>query len=99
MSSRRGSIASKKSLKTENSSPIKEQNEENEVKTEGSVGGWVFKGYFKAGGNFCVILLIILLCVLSQLAGSAGDFFISKWVGWEENSVSTCLIHNNVNYF
>lgn len=86
--SRQSSIVSVRSLKNENNSSLEPQNEENEEKTVGSVGGWVYKEYFKAAGNYCVIFLIILLCVLSQVAGSAADMFITIWVGFEELSVS-----------
>ena len=54
------------------------------MRTKGNVGGWVYKGYFKAGGNWCVLFTIFLLCAGAQLAASGGDWFIAQWVNMEE---------------
>ena len=55
------------------------------MRSKGNVGSWVYKGYFQAGGNWCVIFTIFILCILAQLAASGGDYFIAMWVNMEEN--------------
>ncbi|KAL6424777.1 hypothetical protein ACFW04_010016 [Cataglyphis niger] len=56
-----------------------------EMRSTGNVAGKVYRDYFRAGGNWCVIFMVTMLCVLSQLAASGGDFFIARWVDIEEN--------------
>lgn len=50
-----------------------------EQKSSGTVGGYVYKAYFKAGGNCCVIYLLFMLFVWAQIAASAGDYFLTYW--------------------
>jgi hypothetical protein len=50
-----------------------------EMQTQGSVGSRVYRAYFSAGGNCMVTLLVFGLCVLSQLAISGGDYWMSYW--------------------
>lgn len=50
-----------------------------EMQAQGSVGSRVYWVYFSAGGNCLVILLVFGLCVLSQLAISGGDYWMSYW--------------------
>lgn len=50
-----------------------------EQKSVGSVGSYVYKAYFKAGGNCCVIFTLFTLFVGAQLFGSAADYFITYW--------------------
>jgi len=54
------------------------------MRSTGNVSGKVYNGYLRAGGNWCVLFVVIMLCVLTQLAASGGDFFIAEWVGIEE---------------
>lgn len=61
------------------------------MRTVGNVSGKVYTGYLRAGGNWCVIFIVTMLCVLTQLAASGGDFFISRWVDIEENYVSVII--------
>ncbi|XP_058797685.1 probable multidrug resistance-associated protein lethal(2)03659 isoform X2 [Phymastichus coffea] len=85
--SRQGSITSLSSFMTnENNLSFDDPKEEEEMRSAGNVSGAVYKGYFSAGGNLCVIITIFVLCVLAQFFASAGDFFISAWVGMEDNS-------------
>lgn len=58
------------------------------MRSKGNVSGEVYSGYFSAGGNSCIIFIVTMLCVLTQLAASGGDFFIARWVDIEENYVS-----------
>jgi ATP-binding cassette subfamily C (CFTR/MRP) protein 4 len=50
-----------------------------EMLTRGSVVSGVYRAYFSAGGNCVVTLLVFGLCVLSQLAISGGDYWMSYW--------------------
>lgn len=50
-----------------------------EQKSSGTVGGYVYKAYFKAGGNCCVIYTLFMLFVFAQVAASAGDYFLTYW--------------------
>lgn len=50
-----------------------------EQKSKGTVAGFVYKAYFKAGGNCCVITTLFTLFALAQIAASAGDYFITYW--------------------
>lgn len=93
--SRQGSIASISSFMTsEKNLSYEDPNEEIEAGSVGTVGGWVYKRYFKAGRNCCAIFTVVLLCVLSQLSASGGDYFISEWVRWEENSIVSIFSEN-----
>ncbi|PNF26812.1 hypothetical protein B7P43_G17381 [Cryptotermes secundus] len=56
-----------------------------EMQARGSVGSRVYWVYFSAGGNCMVILLVFGLCVLSQLAISGGDYWMSYWSTVEEH--------------
>ncbi|KAL0104938.1 hypothetical protein PUN28_016527 [Cardiocondyla obscurior] len=56
-----------------------------EMRTVGTISGQVYSNYFRAGGNWCIIFMVSMLCILTQLAASGGDFFIARWVDLEEN--------------
>ncbi|XP_020285395.1 probable multidrug resistance-associated protein lethal(2)03659 isoform X2 [Pseudomyrmex gracilis] len=85
--SRTGSITSLSSFMTNDTS--KEEPEElAEMRSKGNVSGKVYGGYFSAGGNCCVIFMVSMLCILTQLAASGGDFFIARWVEIEEHYVN-----------
>lgn len=63
------------------------------MRSTGSVAGHVYGDYFRAGGNWCVILTILMLCILAQLFASGCDIFISIWVNLEEANVSMfCIV-------
>ncbi|KRT78583.1 ABC transporter ATP-binding protein, partial [Oryctes borbonicus] len=55
-----------------------------EQKSIGSVSGYVYNAYLKAGGNCCIIFMVTLLFILAQFAASAGDYFITFWVNLEQ---------------
>lgn len=85
--SRTASITSLSSFMT-NETSKQEPDEVAEMRTVGNVSGAVYTGYFSAGGNWCVIFMVAMLCILTQLAASGGDFFIARWVDIEENYVN-----------
>lgn len=74
--SRRSSVGSLYSLEEEAfDSPM----EVVEKRAEGSIGLTVYGKYFKAGGGYLAFLVLIFLCVLSQLFASGGDYYINYW--------------------
>ncbi|XP_076291879.1 putative multidrug resistance-associated protein lethal(2)03659 isoform X2 [Lasioglossum baleicum] len=77
------SLSSYMSTGTEKLDPV----EVEETRSKGKVSGAVYSGYLQAGGHWCVVLIVFLLCLLSQLAASGGDYFISQWVNMEEKYV------------
>lgn len=72
--SRQESVRSATSEKT-----IEEPAAVEEQKSTGTVSGYVYKAYFKAGGNCCVIFNLFFLFMVAQFAASAGDYFITYW--------------------
>lgn len=70
--SRQGSIRSFASVE-EMPTEVQEQ------KSTGTIGAYVYKEYFRAGGNCCVIFMLFLLFLIAQLFASASDYFITYW--------------------
>ncbi|XP_059490449.1 probable multidrug resistance-associated protein lethal(2)03659 [Neocloeon triangulifer] len=62
----------------------KAQQEVAEMKSKGSVAGFVYKEYFKAGGNACLIFTMFLMFALAQIAASGADYWLTFWTNWEE---------------
>ncbi|XP_031850164.1 putative multidrug resistance-associated protein lethal(2)03659 isoform X2 [Nomia melanderi] len=85
--SRNASITSLKSYVSDEKEEL-DPIEVAETRTKGKVSGQVYSGYFKAGGNWCIIFMVLFLCVLAQLAASGGDYFISQWVNMEDKYVN-----------
>ncbi|CAH1987634.1 unnamed protein product [Acanthoscelides obtectus] len=74
------SIESVDSDKMETPRPVEEQ------KSTGSVGAYVYKSYFRAGGNCCIILIFFVLFISAQLLASGSDYFITYWVNLEQKA-------------
>ncbi|KAF7996689.1 hypothetical protein HCN44_002335 [Aphidius gifuensis] len=62
-----------------------EPDEVAEMRTKGSIGAHVYSSYFGAGGNFCLIFFVFMLCAGAQMFASGGDYFIAYWVNLEED--------------
>ncbi|KAJ3655115.1 hypothetical protein Zmor_014255 [Zophobas morio] len=75
---RQGSIRSIESVEGEAPKQVEEQ------RSSGSVGAHVYFGYFKAGGNCCVIFILFALFILTQIFASLSDYFITYWVNLEQ---------------
>lgn len=58
------------------------------MRSTGTISGKVYAGYFSAGGNWCFISTVALLCIIAQAAASGGDYFLAYWVDFEERYVS-----------
>ncbi|XP_039296327.1 multidrug resistance-associated protein 4-like [Nilaparvata lugens] len=61
--------------------------ETKETHSVGTVSGRVYKSYISASGNFFMVIYCLLLCILTQLFGSGGDFWITYWVNLEEQKL------------
>ncbi|XP_071455642.1 ATP-binding cassette sub-family C member 4-like [Hetaerina americana] len=61
-----------------------EQQVVGEIRTTGSVDSTVYKKYFSAGGNGCVITFVFALFILAQLLASGCDFWVTFWTNMEE---------------
>lgn len=59
--------------------------EEKETMSVGSVKLGVYKRYFSSIDSVPTIIFMIVLFVLGQIATSGLDFFVAKWVNWEES--------------
>lgn len=70
-------VVQQNSVKVENKKA--NPKEVQEQKSKGSVGGYVYSAYFKAGGNYFVITTMFTLFVLTQCASSGADYFTSYW--------------------
>lgn len=49
------------------------------MRTYGSVDLFVYKEYFKAGGNWCIIFNMACMYLLAQLFASGSDYFVAQW--------------------
>lgn len=59
-----------------------------EKKKQGKVDFSIYMHYFKAGGGFPMLFLIVIIFGLGQLSASWFDFFISSWVDSEQKLAS-----------
>lgn len=50
-----------------------------EQRSSGTIGGYIYISYFQAGGHILFGLTVILLFILTQLAASASDYFLTYW--------------------
>ncbi|KAI9580168.1 hypothetical protein GQX74_000161 [Glossina fuscipes] len=48
-----------------------------ETQEEGQIGFYLYKKYFKAGGGIFMFIVMLTFCIMSQILGSAGDYFLS----------------------
>lgn len=62
-----------------------------ETSSKGKVKGSIMLKYLFAGGNVCFVSVVLILYVLSQVAGSGVDFFVSYWTNIEEGRNDTHL--------
>lgn len=49
------------------------------MRTYGSVDSYIYKEYFKAGGNVCVVITMGMMFVVTQFIASCGDYFVAQW--------------------
>lgn len=58
-----------------------------EKRQKGSIGFEIYKAYCKASGGYTVVFFLMIAFILSQLAASGGDYFLTYWVNKEETRV------------
>lgn len=69
----RTSVVSTGSVEGENPQVVEES------KSSGTVSSYVYKAYVTAGANWCAVIVVLMLFMLSQICGSLGDYFITYW--------------------
>nr|CAI5864657.1 unnamed protein product [Callosobruchus analis] len=79
-------LKKQKSMESMDSDEMETPRPVEEQKSTGSVGAYIYKSYFRAGGNCCVIFLFFALFICAQLLASGCDYFISYWVNLEQKS-------------
>lgn len=62
--------------------------QEAESRATGTVTGKVYANYIRAGGHWCIAVMIIFLLVISQTIATCSDLFLSLWVDLAEANVS-----------
>ncbi|XP_030554771.1 probable multidrug resistance-associated protein lethal(2)03659 [Drosophila novamexicana] len=62
-----------------------------ETRSANKIGWGMYQKYFRAGCGWLMFLLVVLLCLGTQLMASWGDYFLSYWV--KSNSSSTLDIY------
>ncbi|XP_049853309.1 probable multidrug resistance-associated protein lethal(2)03659 isoform X1 [Schistocerca gregaria] len=67
-----------------------------EMRTSGRVGGHVYKGYFSAGGNCCVIFTMFFMFFLAQFAASGADYWLTYWTNVEELRMQKNITNSSV---
>ncbi|XP_059613900.1 ATP-binding cassette sub-family C member 4-like [Phlebotomus argentipes] len=55
-----------------------------EATSKGKVKGSIFYNYLKAGGNWCILSVMLILFIITQFMASAFDYFIAFWTSQEE---------------
>ncbi|KAF5283711.1 hypothetical protein FQR65_LT13746 [Abscondita terminalis] len=66
-----------------------------EQRTSGSVSGYVYSSYFKAGSNMFCFIILVLLFLFTQFTASFADYFLAYWVNLEQ--IRTESDSNNIN--
>ncbi|XP_036142954.1 multidrug resistance-associated protein 4 isoform X2 [Monomorium pharaonis] len=56
---------------------------EGEMMARGRISGRVYKEYFHHGGNYFVLLMLLLSFVISQIAATGNDYWSSYWTNLE----------------
>ncbi|XP_021935708.1 multidrug resistance-associated protein 4-like isoform X2 [Zootermopsis nevadensis] len=66
-----------------------------EMRSHGVVSSSVYRTYCAAGGSCGFTLLVFGVCILSQLAISSGDYWLSVWSNVEEKRASLIELPEN----
>ncbi|XP_034472333.1 probable multidrug resistance-associated protein lethal(2)03659 [Drosophila innubila] len=92
--SRNNSVESRDSVSSSVADSLIAQEKPKEVQESRSAGkiGWdMYQKYFAAGCSWFVFLLVVFLCIGTQVMASWGDYFLSYWV--KNNSSSSIDIY------
>ncbi|XP_060872943.1 probable multidrug resistance-associated protein lethal(2)03659 isoform X2 [Metopolophium dirhodum] len=60
-----------------------------ETHSTGNVPFSVYFTYILAGGNYCKVLGLFSVCILTQILSSGADYWITYWINLEENVFRT----------
>ncbi|KAM9802672.1 ATP-binding cassette sub-family C member 4-like isoform 2-T2 [Syngnathus typhle] len=93
MSSMSSLSASCYSLMDETCTPAAAQPTEEERRTQGAIGLQIYVKYFRAGANFLVLFLLMLLNVLAHVAFVLQDWWLAHWAS-EQQHVNVTQFHN-----
>ncbi|XP_036143719.1 multidrug resistance-associated protein 4 isoform X2 [Monomorium pharaonis] len=73
---------------------------EGEMMARGRISGRVYKEYFHHGGNYFILLMLLLSFVISQIATTGNDYWLSYWINLEDirriNNVSEAKRYANM---
>lgn len=50
-----------------------------EDQAQGGISFRVWRKYFGAGGNFCILFLLFSVLIVSQVVTSGSDYFVNYW--------------------
>ncbi|XP_011635942.1 multidrug resistance-associated protein 4-like [Pogonomyrmex barbatus] len=64
-------------------SDYEENQPEGEMMARGRLSGKVYKEYLYHGGNYLVLFMLLLLFVISQVATTGNDYWLSYWTSLE----------------
>ncbi|XP_036147849.1 multidrug resistance-associated protein 4 [Monomorium pharaonis] len=83
-----------------NDSDYVENIPEGEMMAHGRISGRVYKEYFHHGGNYFILLMLLLSFVISQIAIIGNDYWLSYWTNLEDirriNNVSEVKQYANM---
>jgi len=50
-----------------------------ETRSSGNVGFYIYSSYIFAGGRYCKVLSLLLVCIFTQVLASGSDYWITYW--------------------
>lgn len=50
-----------------------------ETRSSGNIPFKVYMSYIFAGGHLCKVICLILICIITQVLASSGDYWITYW--------------------
>lgn len=56
-----------------------QQNEEPETRSSGNVSKSIYVSYFSASGNIYEVFLLFIMCLITQILISGGEYWITYW--------------------
>ena len=67
-----------------NDSDYVENSPETEMSAHGRVAGRVYKEYLHSGGNNFMLSVLLMIFVISQIATTGNDYWLSYWTTLED---------------
>ncbi|XP_008553008.1 ATP-binding cassette sub-family C member 4 isoform X2 [Microplitis demolitor] len=69
--------------------------DESESMVSGRMSNKVYYRYFREGGNIGTLILLIMICIISQIATSGADYWLSYWTNLETIRTSCGNLQGN----